>query len=479
VAVVVGTVIGSGVFKKPQSIAEAVPHFGLVATVWVLGGTLAFLGALAYAEVATLYPRAGGNYVFLREGYGRLAGFLFGWVEFLVVRAASLAALATVFTESLHDILLSPPVQEALGLTPGSRLGFWSQRGLTIAVLIVLTLVNVRGTSWGGGLQLLITLVKVGSLLAIALLPFYFLMRPGASPGGATPTADYLRPTWPAQLSAISLSGLGTALLAVLWSYHGWMNITPVAEEVQRPQRNIPLSLLGGVAIIVALYLGANLAYSLVIPRGEMAKVQDTTVAAEFGKRLLGPVGTTLAAGAVLCSVFGALNGNLLVGPRVLYAMGQDGLAPHALHAVHPRYHTPALAILVLGAWSILLVLVVAVLTETGLLAPDKSHFDRLTDLAMFGAVIFETMAVLSIFIFRRRRPEAERAYRCVGYPVVPALYVILPAFILANMFASQPFEALTGLGFIAAGVAWYFGLRLDRTGPPTTLPCANADQGP
>jgi amino acid transporter len=257
------------------------------------------------------------------------------------------------------------------------------------------------------------------------------------------------------------------------------MNIAPVAEEVQRPQRNIPLALLGGVGIIMALYLGANLAYSLVIPRAEMAGLRDTTVAAEFGKRLLGPTGTALAAGAVMCSVFGALNGNLLVGPRLLYAMGQDGLAPRALNAVHPRYHTPALAILVLGAWSVLLVLSVAVLTETGLLAADKSHFDRLTDFAMFGAVIFETMAVLSIFVFRWRRPDAERTYRCVGYPVVPALYVVLPAFILTNMFTAQPFEALAGLGFIAAGVAVYFALRLDATGARPELPAVDLSPAP
>jgi amino acid transporter len=479
VAVVVGTVIGSGVFKKPQSIAENVGQFGLVATVWVLGGLLAFLGALAYAEVATLYPRAGGNYVFLREGYGRLAGFLWGWVEFLIIRAASLAALATIFTESLHDVLLSPPVQEALGLPAGSRLGFWSQRWLTVAVLLMLTMVNVRGAKWGGGLQLIVTLVKVGSLLAIAVLPFYFLMRAGPTPGGAAPTAEYLRPTWPTHWSEVAVAGLGTALLGVLWAYHGWMNIAPVAEEVQRPQRNIPLALLGGVGIVMALYLSANLAYSLVIPRGEMAGLRDTTVAAEFGKRLLGPAGTALAAGAVMCSVFGALNGNLLVGPRLLYAMGQDGLAPRALQAVHPRYHTPALAILVLGAWSVLLVLAVAVLTETGLLARDKSHFDRLTDFAMFGAVIFETMAVLSIFVFRRRRPDAERPYRCWGYPVVPALYVVLPAFILTNMFTSQPFEAISGLGFIAAGVGVYFALGLDATGPRPVLPPVDLSPAP
>src|SRR4051812_42317921 len=172
VAIVVGTVIGSGVFKKPQTIAGAVPFSGVAALVWVFGGLLALLGALAYAEVAVLYPRAGGNYVFLREGYGRLAGFLWGWVEFWIIRSASLAALATIFTESLADVVANPAVQERLGLPTGSVLGFWPQRAMTVTVLLALTMVNIRGVRWGGGLQLFITVVKVGSLLAIACLPF-------------------------------------------------------------------------------------------------------------------------------------------------------------------------------------------------------------------------------------------------------------------------------------------------------------------
>jgi amino acid transporter len=456
IALVVGTVIGSGIFKKPSAIAAAVPFSGVAALVWVLGGALVLLGALTYAEVAVLYPRAGGNYVFLREGYGRLAGFLWGWVEFWIIRSASLAALATVFTESLNDVLA----------VSGARLPFWGQRCVTVAVLLGLALVNARGARWGGGLQVFITAIKVGSLVAIAALPWLFLAPVLAAPGGATPSADNLHPVWPERLRDLSLAGLGTALLSVLWAYHGWMNIAPVAEEIRRPQRNIPLSLLGGVVIIIALYLAAAFAYFLVIPQDQMTGLKDTPVATEFSLRLLGPIGAALASGAIMCSVFGALNGNLLVGPRLLYAMGEDGLAPRWLRRVHPRYGTPALAIAVLAGWAALLVVVVAVLTETGLIEPDKSHFDRLTDFAMFGAVIFETMAVLSIFVFRWRFPQAERPYRCWGYPVVPALYAVLPAFVLVNTFSEQPVEALAGVGFIGLGVAVYAALGLERTAP-------------
>jgi amino acid transporter len=470
-AVVVGTVIGSGVFKKPQIVAENVPLFGIAGLIWVLGGVLALLGALALSEVAVLYPKAGGNYVFLREAYGRLAGFLWGWVEFWIIRAASLAALATVFSESLHDILRNPAFQRLTGLDLGTEpLGYWQQRWLTVAVIMGLAMVNIRGVRWGGMLQLLITLVKIGSLLGILVLPF--LMAALTAPGSNTPrpNPDNLQPLFPPALDQLRLAGLGTAMLGVLWAYHGWMNIAPVAEEVREPQRNIPLSLLGGVCIIIFLYLGANLAYYLIIPQPVMAGLKDTTVAAEFSLRLLGAIGGAVAAGAVMFSVFGALNGNLLVGPRLLYAMGEDGLAPRALAAVHPRYHTPALAIFVLGLWSALLVLAAAALTQYRLPTWDlgnlhvdinvpvgKALFDILTDFAMFGAVIFETSAVATIFVFRRRLPNVERPYRCPGYPIVPAVYVAILAVVVVSTFVNQRMESLVGAGFIAVGAAVYF----------------------
>jgi amino acid transporter len=446
-AVVVGTIIGSGVFKKPATIAAAVPDLGWALLVWVLLGTLALLGALALAEVAVLYPKAGGNYVFLREGYGRLAGFLWGWVEFLDIRSASIAALATIFTESFHDILRQTTNNGSPVLT------MWGEVLLTVTVISILALVNIRGVKWGGVLQLLITLVKVGSLLGIMALPLVLWGRVGDS------ATEVPRPERP-----ISLTGFISALLAALWAYHGWMNIGPVAEEVRRPQRNIPLALLGGVGIVMFLYLGANVAYALVVPWGTLAAIPgDTSTVVVFSQTLLGPIGATVAAAVVMCSVFGALNGNILVGPRLLYAMGADGLAPRALHEVHPVYRTPAKAIAVLAAWSCLLVVGVAVLKETEVLEKDKSAFDALTDFAMFGAVIFETLTVTTIFVFRRRRPNAERPYRCLGYPVIPALYLILPILILGNMFVAQQVEAAIGVGFILTGVLVYYGGGLNR----------------
>jgi amino acid transporter len=248
------------------------------------------------------------------------------------------------------------------------------------------------------------------------------------------------------------------------------MNIAPVAEEVRRPQRYIPLALLAGVGTVIFLYVGANVAYYLILPGPEMAAMKDTPVATVFSMRLLGPLGAAAASAAVMCSVFGALNGNLLVGPRLLYAMGDDGLAPRALHAVHPRYRTPAVATLVLAAWSCLLVIGVAVLAETRLLDPTASHFDLLTDFAMFGSLTFETLAVLSIFVFRFRRPDAERPYRCPGYPVTPLLYLLLPVFVLSMMAVKQTIQVLVGVEFILVGALAYFLLGLNRTRPHESL---------
>ncbi len=452
-AVVVGTVIGSGIFVKPREVAENVPQFGLAATVWVLGGLLAFLGALALAEVAVLYPQAGGNYVFLREGYGRLAGFLWGWVEFWIIKGGSLAALATVFAGSLHDVLRNPALRARLGLDPsGDPLDFWGQRWLTVGVILVLALINVRGVRWGGLLQLFITSVKVGSLLAILALPFAVVWF-----GGPEPQPGHLRPAWPTYEADVRWSGFGTALLGVLFAYHGWMNVTPVAEEIRRPQRNLPLALLGGTAVIIFLYLGANLAYYLVLPQAEIAGCKDRWVATLFSERLLGPVGAAVASAAVMCSTFGALNGNLLVSPRLLYAMGEDGLAPRCLGAVHPRFHTPAVAILIMAAWPALLILAVALAIDQKWLDPEVGPFDILTAFAMFGSVTFETMAVATIFVFRRRCPDAERPYRCWGYPLVPLLYIGIMALVLVNMFGEKTKESLVGVGFIAVGAVVYY----------------------
>jgi amino acid transporter len=459
-AIVVGTVIGSGVFKKPQVVSRDVSEFGFAMLAWVLGGVLALLGGLSLAEVAVRFPRAGGNYVFLREGYGRMAGFLWGWVEFWIIRSASIAALASIFTESLHDIL-----REARGLPKEANvLAFWELQGVTAVVIGVLALVNARGTAWGGLLQLIVTTVKVLSLLSIALLPF--VISAFESTPTMKPHFEYLQPAFPDSFSQIDWAKFGAALVGVLWAYHGWMNVAPVAEEIRNPNRNLPLALICGVSLIILLYLSVNLAYYLTIPSSEMKGVTNRSVAGEFGFRWLGSAGLIFASTAIMISVFGSLNGNLLVGPRLLFAMGKDGLAPKSLSDLHSRYQTPAKATLVLAGWSILLVLGAASLNYFQV--SDKPLFDVVTDFAMFGAISFETLAVASIFVFRKRFGTENLPYRCPLYPFVPILYVLVMTAVLANMFTKQRLESLIGLGFISLGAIVYTLFFAGRRGSKT-----------
>ena len=454
-AVVVGTVIGSGVFKKATAVATLVPDFTLAMLTWVAVGVLTLLGALTLAEVAVIVPKAGGNYAILRDAYGRWAGFLWGWVEFWIIRSASIAALATIFTESLHDIL------RQIALTEGNHeiIGPLGRSAITAGVIVLLGLINARGTKWGGGLQVGVTVVKVASLIGLATLP-YLVALAGHTPSESVAVAA------DGPVRAITVSGFLGALVGVFWAYNGWMNIAPIAGEVRNPQRNIPLAVICGVLILILLYVSVNVGYHQIISIQDIAALKRP-VAGEFSYRLLGPVGLTLASGAIMVSVFGALNGNILVGPRLLFAMGEDGLAPKWLSGLHPRYQTPARAEMVLTAWCVIQVSVVALLlqvtiptvTAFGLcvdlnLPPGKDPFDIITDFAMFGAISFETIAVASIFVFRRRFPKVavKLPYRCPLFPVLPVVYVLALAAVLANMFTTQRAEALTGVGFIAAG---------------------------
>lgn len=449
-AIVVGTTIGSGIFKKPAAVAADVPQFGVAMLAWILMGGLIILGGLALAEVTSLLPRAGGNYVFLREGYGRAFGFMWGWMDFTVIRTASIAALAVIFAESLHDLLRQ--------LGDGSPiLSFWQVHAIALGTIFLLGLVNVRGVRWGAGLQTLLTVIKVGGMIIMALLPFGIIRLMEGAP---TPTTDNYQPLWPSADQPFHIAKFGAALIAVLWPYHGWQNLGPVAGEIREPKRNIPIALLCGIGIIALLYLSLNFAYALVIPSSEMATLKGQSVAAVFSFKLLGPIGGAFAAGVVMCSVFGSLNGNILVGPRQLFAMGGDRLAPQALSVIHPTYKTPARAIMTYTIWSMILLFAGALAVDLAVRAGKKMQdpFDLLTDFAMFGAVIFETLVVASIYVFRRTMPDAPRPYKCPGYPVVPAIYIVAFIGVLASYFVNREkaLQAFSGVAFTLAGALVY-----------------------
>ncbi|CAN5594137.1 amino acid permease [soil metagenome] len=466
-AIVVGTVIGTGVFKKGRNVATNVPEFGLGISVWIIGGLLTLLGALALAEVAVRLPRAGGNYVFLREGFGRRAGFLWGWVEFWIIRSASIAALASMFTDSLHEIIKD--VKYPHELIKPDVVSYWPRQAFTIFLIAVLSVVNILGTRIGATLQLVITALKVLSIIAIALLPFIVLAVVGTPE--FPPRTEFLKPTWPADWSNVNWGNYGVALVAVFWAYDGWMNIGPVAEEVRNPSRNLPLALLAGVLLLITLYVSANVSYYLVIPHNDIISVGSTPLATVFCSRLLGNAGILIASLILMTSVFGALNGNVLIAPRLLFAMGRDDLASPRLSALHPKYQTPAAGTIAFGVWSCALIVIGGLLTQFRLplmslgghsfdinLPEGKELFDVMTDYAMVGTITMGTLAVAAIFPLRTRDPGTSLPYRCIGYPVVPIIYVTAMAAVQINMFlqVETRTESIIGTAFLALGAVVY-----------------------
>ena len=433
VTVVIGSIIGSGIFLKPGIAAEYLPgSFGLIISVWIVVGLITLCGSLALAELAAMLPQAGGPYVYLREAYGRLPAFLWGWTEFWVIRTASLGALSVATVIYLNEI------------TPISR---DMQEGLAIAIVVGLSLINIVGTRWGARVQNVTSVIKVAFLVGITLLPFVM--------GRAD--VENLSPVWPGQLTVDVWRGLAMATIAVLWPYDGWINIGPVAEEIREPQRNIPFALTTGVITVILVYVAANVAYHMVLPISAIAASDG--VASDVCKALIGPIGGTIMALGVMCSTFGAVNSNMLTGPRIYFAMARDGLLPKAIRRIHGRFQTPANAILIQMVWTVLLILIVYAWKS----GPDdrpRAAFDILTNFVIFGGSIFYAMAVGAVFVLRRTRPELPRPYRVTGYPVVPALYLIFFVVVMFSLLYQAPVESVAGFGLILAGVGFYFWAR-------------------
>jgi amino acid transporter len=459
--VVVGCVIGSGIFIVPATVAREVPAVGPIVLVWVVGGVFSAAGALTLAELGAMMPRAGGLYVYLRAAYGALPAFLFGWTEFLVIRTGSMATLAAAFAR--YFVLRVPP-------PPGFRGEVW-QSGAAVAAIALVVTINILGTAWGGRLQVVGTALKVGGVLALIALPFAL--------GGHD--ASRLSPVWPREFGASWFPGMMAAMVGVLWAYDGWVNLNPLAEEVRDPGRNVPRAMILGMGVLITVYIGATLAYHWVLP---MAEVQAAStdrgatkaVAAAYCHRLLGDAGVWAISLLVICSTFISLNGNALTGPRTYFAVARDGLFPSALGRVHPRYRTPANAIFAQGTWAILLtvaattlILVPAPSAGSGLPRPLLAAWSRLNQTPLydilytyviFGANVFNLLAIAAVFVLRKKHPEWPRPYRTWGYPVTPALYVIAALVLMGNMLKERPTESLAGLSIIALGLPAFWAFR-------------------
>lgn len=428
--VVVGSVIGSGIFLKPGIAARELPSVALILAVWIGVGGITLCGCLSLAELAAMLPQAGGPYVYLREAYGRLTAFLWGWTEFWVVRTGSIGALAVATAIYLGQVV------------PLSRLGL---EVVSVGLVVVLALLNLYSTRWTAHLQNLTGVAKVGFLGLVIVLPYLM---------GRVDTAN-LAPLWPAESGASLWRGVLLAMIAVMWPYDGWINIGPVVEEVRDPQRNVPRGLALGMGLVIAVYAAANLSYHLTMPLEKIAG--SSAVAAELFSTLIGSEAGKWVALGVMVSTFGAVNSNMLTGPRIYFAMARDGLLPKAIHAVHSRYETPANAVILQASWTVILIVVAFRVADH-----PGDAFDTLTNYVIFGGYTFYNLAVAAVFVLRRKLPFQPRPYRTWGYPFTPALYVVAFGVVLVNMLLDDSTRntSLSGLLLIAAGVPVFYWMR-------------------
>ena len=408
VAVLVGSTIGGGIFRTPAVIAERVPAPLPMFGVWVLGGLLALCGALTYAELAALFPRSGGVYVYIREGFGRLPAFLFGWTELVLIRASALGAISTPFAEYLLRSLGRDPA-----LPENARLVHY----VAAAAITVTAALNYYGVRWSALVLNLTTGAKYGALLLLVLLAF--LVGRG----------DWSHFTTAARPLTPGLFGL--ALVSVLWAYDGWGDLSFVGGEVRNPERNLPRALVLGTASIIAIYLLVNAAYLYLIPIGQMGR--SPLVAADAAQQIIGQAGVGLVAIVVMVATFSTLLGSILTSPRIFFAMADDGLLFKAVARVHPRFQTPSVAIVVTGVLGVVWVLFL--------------NFEQLADQFVVAIFPFYALAAAAVFVLRRRRPDLPRPVRVLGYPVVPLLFVLATFLILGNALWAHPRE--TGFAFL------------------------------
>jgi APA family basic amino acid/polyamine antiporter len=412
-SIVVNLIIGAGIFRAPSIVLAEAGSVSWALLAWILGGVIALCGALSYAELATLFPRPGGTYVYVRETYGPLPAFLSGWA-WLVVLATSWAGLSLVFAAYAGRFA---PLSDR-----GTRL-------VAAGLLVIVAAINCRSVRLGAAIQTTSATAKLVALLGLTAAIFALGQRQA---GGL---AEWPRP------APADWGGFGIALIAVLYAYHGWGTLGMLAGEVRDPSRTLPRAFAGGTAFIIAVYLAVNLAFFYALPLDQVAG--SPLVAADAARQVIGEVGASLVAALVMLSTFGCLNATIMTGPRHYYAMAQDGLFFPALAAVHARYRTPFTA--------------TAVLTILALAAVASQTFAQLAETMIVGVIPFYTLAIAGLFILRRRAPELPRPYRTPGYPLVPLLPLVALVALLGNALIEHPARTAASLAYLALGVPVFF----------------------
>jgi APA family basic amino acid/polyamine antiporter len=442
------TVIGTGVFLKTAPMAQLVGSPSKVLLVWIAAGLLSLAGALTYAELGAMIPEAGGDYVFLREAYGGLPAFLFGWTNLVVIATGGIAAVATILASFLGAFLPLDAVWATrdfhiLGQVVHWRLGI--QQLVAVAVIILFSAINARGVAAGARVQWLATLAKLGGIAIIVVGVFLF---------SHTGSWQHLRAPITAGIGGGGFSAFGAAMLAALWAYQGWANVAMVAGEIEKPERNIPRALIFGMAIVIGVYLVTNIAYFYALPFGEVLTSNSTAyrdalpVAAKAAQTFFS-YGAKLVSVAFIIAVIGTLNGIILMNARVPFAMARDGLFFRQLGNLSPVSNAPATAIWVQAVWACVIAL--------------SGTFDQITTSVIFALWIFFALVGSSLFVLRRKLPAAPRRYRTPGYPVVPILFVLVAVWLVINSLTAYPVESAAGLFLIALGLPFFFFFR--RTG--------------
>jgi APA family basic amino acid/polyamine antiporter len=430
---VVGSVIGSGIFLTTGGMAAIVPSAPLLLTAWVLGGALAITGGLTYAEMGAMFPRSGGVYVFLREAYGPLPAFLYGWAALFVVVSGGIAAVAVGFAEYLSYFVpaLSHSRIVAFVHTPWLAVSVSAGQIVAATSIVILGAVNYVGVRSGNRVNAVLTAAKIGGLAA---LPIMALVAWRVHPA--------LTPIVPPDLARPAVS-FGIAMIAVLWTYEAWYFVTYAAGEIKDPQRNVPRALVWGILVLTTVYLTVNLAYFFALSVDEMRGV--TRIAERAATAMVGPRGATFVALTVVVSTFGCNAAALLAGSRLLFAMASDGVFFPAASRVHERYRTPHLAIIGLTAWSAILAL--------------SGTYDQLFTYVMFASILFSVAAGIALFRLRRTMPDRPRPYRTWGYPVIPLLFIAGATAFVLNTLVERPVQSLAGLGLLALGLPayWYW----------------------
>ena len=451
ISVNVANIIGTGVFLKARVVTCNVGSPSKALMVWVFAGLLSLAGALTYAELLAMMPRAAGEYGIVRDAYGRAMGFIYGWTQFLIARTASVAALSVGFAIFLNDLLrgVLKHTYFAYTLPGGHQLSFGRLEIVALSAIVATTLINCAAVRVSGGFASVLTGMKIVILLSIGIGAFFYadgnwLNLTMSNVGGACEGVS---------ITTGGVAGLAAAMIGALWAYDGWNNITFLAGEVKNPGRNLPLALIGGGFLVMGLYLFVNVNYYHVLTPTEVANVpESSSVAAEVVRRLLGAGALTLIAAAMMTSSFGALHASLLATARVPYALAKDGLAPRALSHVSTHTHVPIRALLMQGTLGCLVVLTFS------------AAYDTITDYAVFALTMFYVLVAASVFIFRRRLPEAERPYRVWGYPVVPVVFILVSSWLVFQTIHDSPRRSAIGLILILAGLPVYYFLGRRRS---------------